>query len=71
MTEITTLRAERHARILINVLLISSGIKMASTWKIHLTVAYLSVLFVLANAESTQITTVGDISYILGSLLSL
>ncbi len=44
---------------------------MASTWKIHLTVVYLSVLFVLANAESTQITTVGDISYILGSLLSL
>ncbi|KAI2651946.1 Glycoprotein integral membrane protein 1 [Labeo rohita] len=30
---------------------------MASTWKIHLTVVYLSVLCVLANAQSKQITT--------------
>ncbi len=65
MTEITSLRAERQARILIYVLLISSLKKMASTWKINLTVVYLSVLFVLSNAESKQITTVCDISYIL------
>uniref|UniRef100_A0A8C1W821 Glycoprotein integral membrane 1 n=1 Tax=Cyprinus carpio TaxID=7962 RepID=A0A8C1W821_CYPCA len=57
MTEITTSRIERHARILIHVLLISSVIKMACTWKIHLTVVYLSVLFVLANAQSKQTTT--------------
>lgn len=39
--------------------------KMASTWKIHLTMVYLIVLFILANTQSKQITTVSDISYIL------